>query len=108
MTIQFLYFDECPNHQKAFNLLKETLREQSITAAIDRIAISDDGDAARQKFIGSPTIRVDGVDIETIEEDRPYAKTCRVYVVEGAMGGIPSKRMIRDALWRAVLEQAGV
>jgi len=108
MNIQFLYFEGCPNHQKAYDLLIDILKERRIAAEVERIQITDDEDAARQRFVGSPTIRVDGVDIESIPEDRPYAKTCRVYVVDGAMSGTPSKRMIHEALWQAMLEQADI
>jgi len=108
MNIQFLYFEGCPNHQKAYDLLINILGERKITAKVERIRIADDEEAARQRFVGSPTIRVDGVDIESVLEDRPYAKTCRVYVVDGVMSGTPSKRMIHEALWQAMLERADI
>ena len=105
MKIELLYFDGCPHHQKAYELLQAILGENKITDPIQREEIKDDEEALLYKFIGSPTIRVDDVDIETITEDRPYAKTCRVYFVNGKMSGIPSKTMIQAALWRVNSER---
>lgn len=101
MKIEFLYFDGCPNHERAFELLQEVLKENAIQATIERIEIKDDEDAGRHKFIGSPTIRIDGIDVDTVSDDRPYAKTCRVYVVDGKLSGLPTREMIENALWAA-------
>lgn len=101
MKIEFLYFDGCPHHEKAFDQLQEVLRDSSIDASIERIEIKDDEGAARHKFVGSPTIRVDGVDIDAVTGNPVYAKTCRVYKVDGKLTGLPSPKMIEDAVWAA-------
>jgi glutaredoxin len=101
MKIQFLYFDGCPNHERAYKLLQEILAEKHIDAAVERIEIKDDDDAVRHQFIGSPTIRIDGVDVDTVTGDRPYAKTCRIYVVDGKLTGLPSRMMIENLLCAA-------
>lgn len=101
MKIEFLYFEGCPHHEKAFVLLQEVLRDSSIDASIERIEIRNDKDAVRQEFIGSPTIRIDGMDVDPVRGNVTYAKTCRVYSVEGKLSGIPSRKMIEDTLWAA-------
>lgn len=65
---------------------------------IERIFIKDDNDAVRHRFIGSPTIRINGNDIEENLGDRTYAKACRVYVERGRMSGLPTHEMIKKAL----------
>ncbi len=99
MKIEFLYFDGCPNHQKAYELLSEVLREEQQPIEIDRIEIKNDEEAQQHKFIGSPTIRINGMDIDlSASEKQTYAKTCRVYVIDGKLSGLPTKKMIREAL----------
>ena len=99
MTIEFLYFDGCPNHQKAYALLLEVLREEQQPIRIERIEIKDDADAQKYKFVGSPTIRIDGNDIDpSASENRSYVKACRVYEIEGRLSGLPTKEIIRKAL----------
>ncbi len=99
MNIEFLYFQGCPNTPKAFDLLQSVLREQNIDASIRRIEIKTDEDAVHHQFIGSPTIRIEGVDVETVADERPYAKACRVYLIDGKFTGVPSKVMVENALW---------
>lgn len=101
MKIEFLYFDGCPNHEKALALLREVLQQKTIETSIDLIEIKDDEDAARHKFVGSPTIRVDGTDIDPVKGKPAYAKTCRVYTIEGKLTGLPSRKMIEDAVRKA-------
>jgi hypothetical protein len=55
--------------------------------------------ARRLQFIGSPTILVDGRDIQPPAEDAYYALTCRAYYLEdGRVSPLPSLEMIRRAL----------
>lgn len=55
------------------------------------------------KFPGSPTLRINGEDIEIGADGMDnYAVGCRIYQEEGKPSGVPSKEMIRQALWRAV------
>lgn len=98
MKIEFLYFDGCPHHKEAYKALVEILAQQRIAAEVARIEIKDDEEAARQKFVGSPTIRIDGMDVDPLTDNRPYARTCRVYLVKGKLRGIPAKAMIEKAI----------
>ncbi len=103
VKIEFLYFDGCPHQQKAYELLLEVLREQKKQqpVQIDRIEIKNDEEAQRHEFLGSPTIRVDGVDIDpSTGEKETFVKACRMYVIDGRLSGVPTKEMIREALER--------
>ncbi len=107
MKIELIYFDGCPNHRKAYQVLQQILREENIYTAVDRIEIKDDVDAARHKFVGSPTIRIDGIDVDPVTDERAYAKTCRVYLVSGKLSGLPARAMIENAIRRAKSEGRG-
>ena len=98
MKIEFLYFEGCPNHQKAYELLQQILREKNIDTVVERIEIKDDEDATRHKFVGSPTIRIDGTDVDVSSSNPPYGRTCRLYRVEEKLSAIPSRVMIESAV----------
>lgn len=58
--------------------------------------------AERDRFVGSPTIRIDGVDIQD-PGDEPLGLTCRVYRLrDGRYSPLPDTADIRDALTLAI------
>jgi hypothetical protein len=65
MVIEVLYVPGCPNHQTAIDSLKNLLRSAAIDTPIQEIAVTDEATAGRLKFPGSPTIRIDGIDMES-------------------------------------------
>lgn len=94
MTIEVLYFQGCPNHRPAIDRLKTILRQEGLPAEISEIQVQDESSAKILKFLGSPTIRVNGIDID--RESRNIGEAgfaCRWY-----SGGLPSDEMIRAAL----------
>jgi hypothetical protein len=97
MKIEVLYLDGCPNYAPALERLRAVLLREGLPAEISEIVVKDESAANALKFIGSPTIRVDGLDIEPASrnvEDTGFA--CRRYPA-----GIPSEEMIRLALREA-------
>lgn len=102
MHIDFLYFDDCPSHVEALRRLREALSLEGIDADVDTINIGDDDEAARWGFRGSPTILVDGQDIDAAGAGgQAVALTCRVYhTQDGRITPLPPMEMIRSALRR--------
>ena len=98
--IEFLYWEDCPSHPQAWSLLQEALVELGLEAAVEQIQVVTENDAERFSFPGSPTIRVDGVDIDPDgAAQMGTALTCRVYRLEdGRFSPVPSKEMIKQAL----------
>ena len=98
--IEFLYWEDCPSHAQAQEILQEVMAEMGIDSPIERIEVLTDEDAARLQFPGSPTIRVGGRDIDPAgAAQMGTALTCRVYLLEdGRISPVPSREMIRDAL----------
>jgi len=80
--------------------LQEAMAELDIESPIERIEVLTDQDAERLAFPGSPTIRVDGTDVDPAGvAQMGTALTCRVYILEdGRYSPVPSKEMIRRAL----------
>ncbi len=97
MKIQVLYFEGCPNHQPAVDMARSVVAELGIGAVVEDVEVKTQADAERLRFFGSPTIQVDGVDIEPEARSRTdYAFSCRMYGTEG----VPP----REILVRAVTE----
>jgi hypothetical protein len=99
MILEVLYFDGCPMWQPAFARLQEVLVEEGLPWRAEVIKIRDQADAYRHKFIGSPTVRVDGRDVGADAwPPTDYGFGCRIYQYEGKISGVPSKEMLRSAL----------
>jgi glutaredoxin len=99
MKIQLLYFEGCPTHEQAEKLLKEILEEEGIDVKIEKTLVESEEKAEELKFIGSPTIKINGKDVDpTAEQRKNYGLTCRMYFTDEGAKGWPSKTMIKKAL----------
>lgn len=103
MNIEFLWFDDCPNHHDArallHEVLSEMLAERGIEASIEDINVTDIETGERVKFPGSPTIRIDGVDIEPdYVDDGDYTPRCRLYRTTDGLRGVPERAWIEWAI----------
>jgi hypothetical protein len=99
MEIEVLYFDGCPNHEALLPRLKQLLDAEGITSPVELRLVESVEDAERQRFLGSPTLRVDGRDIEPGAPDRSdYGLKCRLYRTESGLGGLPRDEWMLDAL----------
>src|SRR5713226_5462504 len=105
MKIEVLYFEGCPNHRPAVERVKEVLTEEGLTAEVVEVNVPDEAAAQSLGFLGSPTIRVNGLDIEpAARSSKDYGMTCRTYTDSGRREGIPSRQLIRRALQGAAEE----
>ena len=99
MKVTFLYYEECPSHDVALERLRSVLSEEDVEAEIEIIKVETEAQAQRLHFIGSPTIRIDGRDIDPPSSEAYYALTCRAYQLEdGRISPLPSPNMLRRAL----------
>lgn len=95
MRISILYFEGCPNHRPVVDKIRRLVAKHHLDASVEEHEVAP-GDEARLRFLGSPTIQVDGVDIEPAARQRTdYAMSCRVY---NAPGGLPPDEMLLAAL----------
>jgi hypothetical protein len=94
MQIEVLYFEDCPNHLPTVERIHAVLREEGYRADVREVLVPDVSTAERVKFLGSPTVRVNGIDIEPAAKDRrDFGLTCRCYA-----GGAPSHELIGAAV----------
>jgi len=95
MKIDLLYFDGCPSWQSGLENLKAALQAEGLEADIRLVRVEDDTEAARLKFLGSPSFQVDGLDLWTEERER-YNLSCRIYNTSQGMRGAPTMEMLRE------------
>jgi hypothetical protein len=107
MKIEILYFDGCPNHEPAIELVHQVLRELAVSAEVVEVNVPDAATAETSRFLGSPTIRVDGLDVEPAARSaREYALSCRTYFTNGRIEGLPSRELLRQAVEEAFAPSA--
>jgi hypothetical protein len=99
MTIEILYFDGCPNHERLLEQLPGLLKREGIDAQIVLRKVIDAAQAERERFLGSPTIRVEGRDVDPDAGQREdYGLKCRIYQTPNGLAGLPPDEWILAAL----------
>jgi hypothetical protein len=96
MKIRVLYFAGCPSYEPAVTTIREVVAEQNLEAQIELIEVNSQEQAIAHQFLGSPTVQVNGVDVEGLM-GKPNLN-CRLYNEVGRLRGWPSKEMIWAAL----------
>lgn len=95
MRIDILYFDGCPNHLPTTEMVRAVVQSLGIDATIREVEVRDAEEAVRLKFLGSPTVQVDGQDVDPAVRDRAdYSFSCRMYGRPGA----PLRALVEEAL----------
>jgi hypothetical protein len=101
-VIEVLYIQECPHYQETLALVERVRAEVGIDTELRTSVIVDQAAADQARFLGSPTVRVDGHDVEPGSEPAAeYFLGCRLYRLEYRFAGQPEERWVREALLRA-------
>ena len=101
MRIELLWFEGCPNHEVARALLRELLDERGLELPIEDLEVPDEATGDRVRFPGSPTIRIDGRDVEPgVEDCADCTPRCRIYHTPRGLRGVPEREWIEAALDR--------
>lgn len=95
--LELLYFDGCPSWQRAAEHLGEALRRLGLDWPVELIQVQDEDQAARRRFLGSPSFQVDGQDLWP-EERSSYSLSCRVYQTPLGLRGWPTVDMLEERL----------
>jgi hypothetical protein len=98
VKIEFLFWEECPSHPEALALLRDVLEQRGVTDAIDVREVLTHEEAVELGFPGSPTIRVDGRDVDQDGANWPPGLSCRVYrLPDGRPSPVPSRQQLEEA-----------
>lgn len=99
MTVELLYFDGCPNHEPTLARLRALIAREAPDAALQLVRVASDEDAHARRFLGSPTVRVDGRDVEPgADARRDYGLKCRLYRLDDGLAGAPPDAWMAAAL----------
>jgi hypothetical protein len=103
MRIELLYFEGCPSHAAFVLRLQELLARAEADVAVKQRRVESDEAAQRERFLGSPTLLVDGVDVDPGAGGRAdYGRKCRLYPTDEGLRGAPPDKWVLDAVRRAV------
>ncbi len=101
LAVELLYWQGCPSHPEALELLQSVLAARGIETpvAIQRVETQDE--AVARQFPGSPTIRIDGRDVDPAGSGARPSLTCRIYrLADGRFSPTPDPGLLREALAR--------
>lgn len=102
MKITIALSEGCAHKDQARALLKEAIAEAGVEAEIEEILVRTDEDAKNASVIGSPSIKVEGLDVEYADrEPDETSNGCRYYNTPAGWKPLPEKGMILRAISRA-------
>jgi len=101
VIIEILYFRDCPNYLPAVANVRKALREERVSAEVRHVEVLDDAQAAATGFLGSPSVRVNGFDVEpTARSATTEGLCCRTYIGANGTKGAPDVDLIRESIRR--------
>ena len=99
MRIDLLYWKGCPSYPEAEQLLRDVLAERGVAAQLTVREVHTQAEAEELVFPGSPTIRVDGRDVDSFGANARPALNCRIYhLPDGRPSPLPSREQIEEAI----------
>jgi hypothetical protein len=100
MRVELLWWDGCPSHPETLADLERSLAIAGVDSHVEMIEIESDEEARRERFPGSPTIRIEGEDLFPCDEE-PFSLCCRVYRLrDGRPSPTPDPDDILEAIRR--------
>jgi hypothetical protein len=108
VLVELLTFDGCPNEEATIVLVAELARELGLEPDVQLIEVRDSAMATRLRFLGAPTIRIDGRDVEPAADDRrDYGLGCRLYQTPAGLSRTPDRAWVRSALMQKASDWPG-
>ena len=98
-TVELLWWEGCPSTDEALAMVRQEMAEVGLDPdQLEAREVSTDADVDREGFVGSPTIRVDGRDVQPAGGD-PVGLSCRVYRLDdGRVSPVPDPAQVRQTL----------
>jgi hypothetical protein len=97
--VEVLFTPDCPNRDAAIALAQRVCEQLGRHAEIRVVQVPDQAAAEQARLLGSPSIRVDGRDIEPgAERNLELVYGCRLYQGAYSLHGLPEEGWLRQAL----------
>jgi hypothetical protein len=93
VIIEFQYFEDCPNHSIMEKNLISAISGLEDKIEIRKILVENEEAARKINFRGSPTVLINGIDLENVPSVAHASMSCRFY-----RSGIPSSKVIRKKI----------
>ncbi|MDP9189881.1 MAG: alkylmercury lyase [Actinomycetota bacterium] len=99
-SVEFFWWEECPSWERALADLRSAMLELELDPdSILMRRISTEAEAVAEDFPGSPTIRVNGIDVADHPDDLPRGLVCRRYLRrDRRVSPLPDPTDVREAL----------
>ena len=105
VLIEILARKDCPSRGMALAVVERVVADTGVPARIEIVDMTTELQAQRYHFLGSPTVRVDGRDVDPRRNaNGGYTLADRVYRTENGLSGWPEERWVRHALLLAVAQ----
>jgi hypothetical protein len=104
VRIEVLAREDCPNRGMALVVVERVVDEIGIPVEIEVVDVETDSDAEEYRVLGSPTVLVDGRDVDPDPTVAGYSADDRIYRTERGPCGWPEPEWIRSAVLRAVAQ----
>lgn len=106
--IELLWWEGCPSWEGALAELRAAMGEVGLDpGSVEVREVRTDAEAGGEEFVGSPTIRIDGEDVQPPGPDEPAGLTCRIYRLrDGRVSPTPDPADLRDALLASTSERS--
>jgi hypothetical protein len=99
LKVEVLYFDGCPSTDRLLPRLRELVALAAVPVDVELRRVETPEAAVAARFLGSPTVRVDGEDIDPDARERSdYGLKCRLYRTGEGLRGTPPDEWIVAAL----------
>lgn len=99
LTVELLFFAGCPHHAAFLPHLQQLLNTNYVSSPMQLVEVTDDRQAQELRFLGSPSLRINGVDVEPEADSRSgYGMQCRIYATPDGSSGTPTDAWILSAL----------
>lgn len=99
MNVELLYFDGCPSYERFLPRLRELVAGAGFGGEVQLRRVESPRAAVAERFLGSPTVRIDGVDVEPDASKRcDFGLKCRLYTTPHGLQGMPPQEWVLDAL----------
>lgn len=96
--VEVLYVRDCPHYLAARDLVLRVAQDLGVEPVVELREVSDPGLARRLRFFGSPTIRVEGRDVQPgADLRRTWGLGCRLYPGDRP-SSLPDENWVRAAL----------
>jgi hypothetical protein len=100
--VEVLVTPGCPNGDAAITLARRVCQQRGGRAEVQVVEVPDQPAAEQARFLGSPTIRVDGRDIEPgAARSAEFVHGCRLYRGAHSLQGLPEEDWLSQALHHA-------